>query len=302
MHGRKEESSNNAARPIKIVESKTPQRTRGAQLKPAGVLWESTKYLINYWNRTGLRKHGLGTKTAFEIQCKLDLLRTGTLFNQVSVFEEYWDKKFDDAEIYRAIDNFKLAATNPDYDPAEGTYKNRLRRMSFCDFLYSPHSGGGHRSLFLKYLYGPPSLAKKSARPLPDPDPEVTALFENRYRMDQGGGLARGRFSEDRMNDFRRATRLVLDFVKTNAPYLQYCDSPLAFARVVCDAVAWEIDERHSGDWSKVTPGWYCNERFWHNTLLGYLKYQCVVVDPEHDWMWNENDRVYEKDDEDGEG
>ena len=108
----------------------------------------SIKRIVNIWWALGMTKHRNGTKLMKNIDNAVRRLRLGTFFDDKSDYLEYRGRRFTDEEIVRAINNFALAATNPDYEPTPGGYKNYLRSMSLLAFFYDDYATDGNRSLF----------------------------------------------------------------------------------------------------------------------------------------------------------
>ncbi len=240
----------------------------------------SIKAIVDHWAFLGMTEHRSGTKLMKKIDTAIRRLRLGTFFDDKSDYLKHRDRRFTDKEIVTAINNFALAATNPDYEPTPGGYKNHLRSMSLLAFFYDEYGTEGSRSLFVRYLESAPLLLKLPAREIPDPDPHITNVLKNFYIKKVLGGVETELPIVD-MNKFRKATALTLEFFNSHKNKLQdyvRARGMIEFAHSVCRAMRDNVDESVGGDWKKVTPGWFCSDVFFNKALPAYLNGQDMLM------------------------
>jgi len=228
--------------------------------------------IIDYWNNSGLRQHKNPSTNVYKDIVK----RAKQLIRGRFEVNEYKDKKITSEQIKLAIGHFKIATTNPSYEPQNKTY---LKGLSLVDFIYNPRSIG-NKALLLFYL-NPPLPLKDP--PVTDIHPELTKEFKAQYVQKVLGNSHSNGFTSREENCFRKAGKMLTDFFKKNGDKIlleplerQY---PVHLVRYVFAALDKQLNE----DLSRVTPGWFSQESLYWKTLPAYLYQQAMIEEPLND-------------------
>lgn len=230
------------------------------------------KSIIDYWNNSGLRQHNNPkTKIYQNIVKDIKTLRSGKFFNRLKDFEEYKNREFTKEDFLLAIQNFSLAATNPDYLPNPGNYKTYLAKLSFSDFIYNG-SSKNDKSYFIKFLSEHPELASNSGREIQDQNPKITKALKRFWNEKILGGVTPN-FSIKEENDFRKTSNMLVDFFKNNRRKLNNVvfgggRQEVELANMLLNSVIADIGENQI---SKLTSGWLCSDMTFSNRFPKYL-------------------------------
>ena len=236
--------------------------------------------IISYWNSLGLRQHrNPASKIYREIVGVLRDLRLGR-FSRISNngdYPEYNGRPFKDFEIRRAILNFSLAATDDNYEPPPGRYKDFLRGLSMREFFYSRYLKGRNKSLFIDYL---------DAAAVVDGNAGLTNSIKGLYVRDVLGGVAPERWGRLDENKFRRAAERLSLFWERLRREDRLGVWELLGAGSEEEQMAgllWEAVREDVGDegLSILTPGWLCSDTTFNRRLPAYLYRQAIISDPE---------------------
>jgi DNA-binding Lrp family transcriptional regulator len=134
--------------------------------------------IISYWNSKGLRKHREGTKLYLRIISIMSRLTTGK-FHFTEEYAKYNKVKFKRKDFIKAIDQFALAAIDPNYEAQEGSsYKQYLRKMSLADFIWNENAKE-RKSLFLYYLENDAKLLTDKF--VKDENPDLTQVIADEF-------------------------------------------------------------------------------------------------------------------------
>jgi hypothetical protein len=231
---------------------------------------EDIKEILTIWNHSGLRKHqDITSKVYKETIHSLKKMKRGVFFNEHTITNGYQERKFTKDEIIRAIENFKLAALNPDYEPT-GSYKDHLKKIGFTDFLYNPYSENGERSLFIKYFEAPPKLCAEIVRIPEDEYPEITKILIKQFISRVKGGIAN--VSQKERGKLIYGSKMIYQFYKD---YQKKID-PL-FIRTVEDRVELVVDALMDNYKDNVQAGNFCSDYTFDTILPIYLQKQAVL-------------------------
>lgn len=129
-----------------LKESFAKQKKKAPKPKKTIFDIKAEEYL-DYWNTKGFQKHSKGTKRYKQLVHDLKKLRRGTL---IPGFTE----KVKMARFEELVDNFELAAFDPDFKPVNG-FKARLAKASLQDFLYNTYLKGKIKSYLLEFALNP---------------------------------------------------------------------------------------------------------------------------------------------------
>ena len=244
----------------KIPLSEKPKRV------PLGI-----QQILTVWNTSGLRKHE-NPETKIYRQCvdSIRKLMQGKFFYENTVSNGYQDRQFARDEIVQVIDNFKLAALNPDYEPSN-SYKGHLKKMSFVDFLYNPYAQDGERSLFVKYFENPPRLCADNVRPANDEYPDITRELGKMYGARVKGNVG-GQLTLKEQNKLVMGARKINDFYVSNKKGID----PL-FVKTVRDRVGLVVDGLMDYYKDSIQAGNFCSDYTYDTIMPLYLQRQAVL-------------------------
>jgi len=232
---------------------------------------EDLKEVLTLWNNSGLRKHLDPTSKVYKEGVHgLKKLKRGVFFYDKPVANGYQERKFTKEEIIRAIENLKLAALNPDYEPTGG-YKDYLKRLSLSDFLYNPYTQNGEKSLFIKYFESPPKLCSENIRMVKDHYPEYTKAVTGIYISRVKGGI--GKLTQREQAKLIHAGKEIHDFFEENKKRIDpmYIRTIKAKVEMVFDGL---ID--HYKD--SIQVGNLCSQYTYDTLLPIYLERQAVLI------------------------
>lgn len=231
---------------------------------------DNIKEILAVWNGSGLRRHRDPTSKVYkEAVHALKKLMRGAFFYENPVGNGYQDRKFTKDEVLMAVENFKLAALNMDYEPAGG-YKEKLRKTSLKDFLYNPFSENGAKSLFVRYFEGPPELLSESERfPKTDEYPDVTKELARQYVGRIKGGV--GGVSARERSKLVAGAAMIARFYEE---YEREID-PL-FVKGVRDMVTMVVDGL-TDYYDDVRVGNFCSAYTYETVMPTYLERQAVL-------------------------
>jgi len=228
--------------------------------------------IITLWNSSGLKKHENENAKYFkESVLSLKELRLGRLFENADVFYKY-KRKFSQEEMIQSINNFALAACNPDYEPSSISYKKKLRSIYIKDFLYCPHAEK-EKSLFLYYFEKRPKLIKESIGLVKDENHKLTAVLKEVYVEKVLGGVwpKDDNFGIQIENKFIRASAKVEEFFDKNKKKIN-----ILFVRTNKDRAKLLIDcliDR----FDNIEPGNLCSDNTFQKILPAYLAKQRIM-------------------------
>jgi len=224
--------------------------------------------IITVWNTSSLRKHNNPeTKTYTSCINSIRKLMKGEFFYENTVTNGYQDRKFTKEEIIQAIHNFASAALNPDYEPM-GSYKDYLKKLSFLDFLYNPHSN--ERSQFIKYLDHPPKLCIDSITISKDEHPEYTKVLKERFSKEVKGGI--GKFNGREQAKFIRASSKIHLFFEANKKLIMSM-----FIKTPKDRIELVMEALMETYKNKICVGNLCSDYTFDSILPAYLERQAVL-------------------------
>lgn len=234
--------------------------------------------IMSLWLSLGLVQHQSGKKAYDKAMQDLHSIMRGKFFDDVDVRKA--GKRFSSEQLWVAINNFALAALNPDYDPGSGSYKEHLKHCGLSEFLYNPY-GKKYKSLFLHYLNSRPEVLAITTAPLSDNNPGTTKILRNFYINDVLGGIRpKEGFSQGDENKFIKGAQRALEFLDSNLSKIRgtmrdkFKRFPAQFARVLCDAL-WE---RYGEDGIKeYGPGVFHSDNTFNKVLPAYLHSQAII-------------------------
>ncbi len=207
--------------------------------------------ILEFWKNLGLHipkettdAHNKNIKTLS------DLLK-GKLF----------DKFYTKQQICYSMQNFSLAAFNPDYTPVK---KDRIKGKNIYDFINNPFGDDEYKSLFLKYLENPPELLKRTARPVVPKNTMVVGRLKSWY-VENVLGNAPVKFSVIDENCFSLGANQLVDFFATHRPVLKVRHI-LELTDKFCDMIGG-----NNGNLGSVTPYWFSSEHTFNINLPKYL-------------------------------
>jgi len=211
-HSFQEEATNEE--PVVAKDFVGPENIHGLKEKIVVVPEESKSVyaaVIDYWNSKGLTQHREGTKRHDEIIRLLHKFALGIFPYKVEQ-ERFKGKKFKRKDFIKSIDQFALAATDPDYEASIGSsYKEKLRKTPLHEFLWNTFSNGEiHKSLFLHFFENDAKLV--TDKYLKDEDPGLTKAIMDEYQRQQLG-------TKDEIKSkgpFVKATKRLKAFLEVN--------------------------------------------------------------------------------------
>lgn len=229
-----------------------------------------TQAIIDLWNGLGLTKHkNPDTKVYRQAVNDIARLVRGAFFKgRLNGGQE--NRRFTYSEIATAIQNFALAATNPDYQPSNG-YKNKLRGYSLPQFFWSEFAEK-NKSLFLIYLEGPPPLCDNPVRAEAELNPRLTNRIKALYQKSLGGVVPSNYTSSQQNKFIRSANRLHTFFTKVRGQF----NSPTSVYEVADMMYDALLDDK-GGDPSKIEIGHFCSDRMFDKLLPAYLNKQSIL-------------------------
>jgi hypothetical protein len=227
--------------------------------------------IIDHWGSLGLHQNkNPDTKVYKKTVERIKKVRRGS-FDR----EGFRDRKFTDEEIIRAIDNFSLAATDPSRNPAEGDYKDYLKKLSLQDFFHNEWTKNGNRSLFLYYLENQPKPVEPAT---PDYYPPVTREIEDSYVREVLGNVNSEPFSNHEKNCFRKGGKMLVDFFKSVEDKCWLSGDQKRYPELLVPYVFHALRKEHNDNLSKVTPGWFSQPSLYSRTVLAYLHQQALIT------------------------
>jgi hypothetical protein len=224
--------------------------------------------IINFWNTLGLHNAQPGTKVYNENIRQVKRAMRGKL----SCAE---GRKFSKEEIVKAITNFHLAATHPDYHPPESKYKKSLAKTPLAYFVYSNFSS---RSYLMEYLKAPKKVEEREHPE--DKYPNLTKYYANFYLTQVLGGIKpKNGISQYDMIHFVRAAERTAEFYKEHEDKMELRGagiySLLQFGELVTEALEHSVN----GDLHKLTPGWFSSDAMFDKRLPAFLYANSIIED-----------------------
>ena len=216
---------------------------------------------INYWEEQGLIQHERNTKTFISAVKNLNkVVSRGTLFNNMTDFEEFADTKLSFEDFTLAVDNY-IKARSHDYLPAEKKWLN----YSLANFLYNPFGKNGRTKSPLIYFMMNPPVAT-----VPDHYPDITLCIIKQFAewnpdykptaKDKKKFIHAGNRTGD---FFIKHKNKITDHFKLGA-HKQ--------AELVIRAVRKDVQDQGL----VITPGYLCSNTTFDHRLPAYLKNQAI--------------------------
>jgi hypothetical protein len=216
---------------------------------------------INYWEEQGLIQHERNTKTFISAVNNLNkIVSRGTLFNNMTDFEEFADTKLSFEDFTLAVDNY-VKARSHDYLPVEKKWLN----YSLSAFLYNPYGKNGRtKSPLLYFLLNPPEahindhypdITKSLIKQFADWDPDYKPTDKDRLKFIEAGNRT-GAF-------FKAHSHKIASHFKL---------PPQRKAELLIRAVRKDTEDQGL----VVTPGYLCSNMTFDHRLPTYLKNQAI--------------------------
>jgi hypothetical protein len=217
--------------------------------------------VLAYWEGKGLKptSQSPDSKAHKESLQKLNSLVRRGAFNG-SEYTQYSEYRFDSTELRLAIDRFALMALNPDYEPRSIKTKHRLSKMYPRDFVFSnfKSEGGWGRSMFIYCLENEPKLINERSILVEDKYPEYTNALIRDYTKLILGGSPVEKFTNQEVNDFRKASTLWKDYFVKNNRYMCYSFKdiePNKFSEAIYECLL----KNGETELHKIRPWWLSN-------------------------------------------
>jgi len=224
------------------------ERTVGEANSIKGEANENQKFL-DKWNELGGRRHlKPNTKVYQQALTEIRRLRKGTYYNDKPGFQAsaYHGYKFTFQEFEKALQNFNLALTDPNFYPSN---KKPYKNLALPDFLYNPFVTGPS-SKFLNYLENPPD--KNRTLPFKCHFPDLRSSLVKVYDRELLGdiGYEPGR---DDWRDFSAAANKLGDWYERHKQRIPVRLMPITLAQHLLTAIFEGMSEanRH-----RVMPYW----------------------------------------------
>lgn len=239
------------------------------------------KKLIDFWNGCGMARHpSQNAKTYQHLVKRLRKFQiNGNFFNKMECYRAYHNHKFTNEEIYEAIRRFALMATNPDYDPPDGSYKDHLKSMNFLNFLYNGHAKK-IKSYFVYCLENEPKLLAKAEERIEETKPQITIELKKAFIKTILGGIT-PEFSKKQKNDFINCSNRLFDFYIRNKSKLNLMafsgiggSAESVLAGMLVNSVVNNVGEQNIG---KITTGYLCSDLTFSQRLPAYLNNQGIT-------------------------
>ncbi len=218
-------------------------------LKPNGEI----KTIHEFWKNLGLHIPGETTDAHNKnIKTLLGLLN-GKLFG----------KPYTKQQICYSMQNFSLAAFNPDYSPVN---KNTIKSKNIYGSVQSYNgNGNGNISMFLQFLEKGPELLKRTARVIVPKNPRVSGTLK-RWFVENVLGNAPIKFSVQDENSFAIAADKLQGFLLKHRSALRVRD-----IHELTDKLCDMMENDTHGKIELVTPYWFQSEQTFNISLPKYL-------------------------------
>jgi len=208
--------------------------------------------VFEYWNsKEGLPKHKEDTLNYFNTIHLLSLLIQGTFTGFSNGTSQYAKHQFKRGDFIDAINQFQLAATNPEYEySARDNNKSYMKKMSLLNFLWNDNTNvDKFKSWFLTFYERDAILL--SEKGIEDKDPNLTNLIMIEfYRI-----LGQSNFdTSDRSRaPFVKAANKLNEFIVTNYDHIQYNGTAQQWAEWLVAAVNGRTHHPATYLYSKLT-------------------------------------------------
>lgn len=137
------------------------------------------KQYLDYWNKSGLRKHLNPDTKVYQNSLKLlRLLVTGRLFKDKGKNWEQFAKPYTFEDFQIAVDNFAQEATDPKLLPLNKSYH---KSMNLDRFLFDSWAEKGANSPFLNALHNPPKIVTRKG--IENINPILTEKLLNEFNL-----------------------------------------------------------------------------------------------------------------------
>ncbi len=255
---------------------KEDKRIRDPEVKKEIHLTNASKDIIEtVWKSFPLSKHREGTNVYTSSAVIINEMMKGTFFNTASNFVKYKGRKFTKEDFQLSISRLAKAATQPEYEPKPGTYKEYLRKISLENFLYNPKGKTPKtESLFLYYLENEPDRVDARFLAGVDADKPAVRYIVERYKKIVG--LNGQSLSNAEMRDINHAVQKIKERLPEyrakikrfdyNKTVNEFEDDESVVAKYIMDALE---DCSKSMD---ITSGWICSDRTFNDRLPNHLK------------------------------
>jgi hypothetical protein len=211
---------------------------------PKTMMELNAKKAISFWYESGLQKprsHNLKKAEDDAVSNLIAVMKGKHPF----VITNPPNKKFTLAEIYESIKNYKIALTDPHYQPLT---KTSLQKLSLSKFIYNKWT---RKSLLVKYLTPPPSIVKEK-------NPQLTKCLMNAYAHAKWGSTAKDVEQEHRFS-FIKASNRLMKYLEEHQKEFNYMlglslknPKPAADGLIAC--------AKNSGNFNSFDPEWLSNQ------------------------------------------
>jgi hypothetical protein len=217
--------------------------------------------IIQYWNSSwGLCQHPL-PESPSDIPTKR-ILRIIKTIGEVldGKFLQTWPT-YSVQDILRAIDGFKLRATNPDYVPAN---KTGIKKTSLDTFFWNPYVSNPNQSMFLECLNNEPQLLQNIVPRTKELNPQMTKWLQELYITKILSGQSRT-FNPIETNKFIRGANQLADSMKELRQRANLLTGPYEFCEYVIDSLIGAFGQ------AGITPGHVASAWTYRDCLPKYL-------------------------------
>ncbi len=238
-----------------------------------GTLRSVAMEIISYWINSGFL---LNEKYKEKTLIKLEDLMKRKFFKNIIGYEKYQDKKFKKQDIIAAIDNFKKAAFDNNYNPPDLARKKKYSKERLDIWIYNQFNTSKTKSLFICFFEKPPKLRVSQPKQLPDQFPELTDFIKTEFTM-QTVNMPRpvvpwNSFDEQKFIESSAQMMRFIESQNGNVPdYLKQMLQKPEFAAklLVKSVVAWMNPD---DDPSRLTPGYLRTPLTFNSRLPSYIK------------------------------
>jgi len=196
----------------------------------------------------------------------------GEFFNDKPGFHAsaYFDHRFSEQEWEKALENFNLAARNPNYYPSN---KKFYLSLSLPDFLYNPYVKGPS-SKFLQYLENSPKNYKDKRTASQCKYPDLRASLIKVYDRELLGDIGYEPGRED-WRDFSEAADRLGEWYDRHKGRISVRLMPITLAQYLLNSIFEGMSDanRH-----KVMPYWLKSDQSVERQLPKYLYKEGLLV------------------------
>lgn len=175
-------------------------------------------------------------------------------------------------KIKKSIENYRLAAFEPEYWPEDEAAKKRMQKTPLYEFIFNSYARVDLSAL-KKYMESEPSLLQKHQNKVQDLWPAGTLQIMKFYRENARGTLKES-FTVQEIDKFRKSANMCKEFWEKHQNRIRGITGYKPIANYLCEAV-WEACGRNP---SNIYPGSFCSD-FAKDRLMAALTAEGLIAE-----------------------